>query len=248
MKNIIVEVEANYRQFIENWSESRDREYGTLSTRDNFLQSYKRIASIQSWRECLSTRISKDALAFFAEAQNDALVSHVLAMHGMWRSSLQSLRSLIENIVFCIYYMDHAVEYRQWSQGNHRLSFSHLFDYLKSHPDLINIKTNLDGVKIIKQEWETLSKSVHSSSMSFRMTAKGQFPVLFSSDVASLGAWSTRESHCIYAINLILMALFKTCIQGASMRDLRKAISLVVVKSNVQAVLKKSFGINLYQI
>ena len=58
----------------------------------------------------LEPRMTADSLAFFLEAQNDALVSHVFGNLGSWRSALKALRSCIENVAFCLYYKDHPVE------------------------------------------------------------------------------------------------------------------------------------------
>lgn len=249
MHNYVAEIENNFLIFNADWQNSQKRTLRDLTKPHNstcYLESYKRIVSLQAWRTCfIEQHISEGGLGFFLEAQNDALMSHILAQQGIWRSSLKSLRSLIENIVFCVYYMDHPVEQRLWNDEKDSPTISSFFEYLKKHPDLSVVSSNINGVDIMKNEWRTLSRAVHGSARSFRMTAKGKTPCLFSSDRAKMGAWSTRESRCLLGINLMLAYLFKEHLQGAKMRNLRKAMSFVV-PNNKKVEIKRDLKIHLY--
>ena len=250
MKDYQAEIKNNYEVFNKGWRNEQKRICSKLSKEHNdaYIESYKRIVSLQAWRTCLlELQISKESLAFFLEAQNDALVSHVLAQQGMWRSSLKSLRSVIENIAFCAYYMDHPVEQRLWSDGKNNPSINSFFDYLMKHPDLSDFSISINGIQILKKEWHTLSRAVHGSSKSFRMTTQGKIPCIFSSAREKMGGWSTRESTCLLGVNLLLMTLFKEQLQGAKMRNLRKAISLVVPKTK-HVCIKSELNVNLYDI
>ena len=251
MQDYLAEIKNNYSVFNRDWRSNQKRiSTNLLKThgRTYYIESYKRIVSLQAWRTCfLEQQISAGSLDFFLEAQNDALVSHVLAQQGMWRSSLKSLRSVIENIAFCVYYMDHPVEQRLWNNGKDSPTISSFFEYLKKHPDLKDVPSNINGVEMMEKEWRTLSRAVHGSAKSFRMTAGGRIPCLFTAAKDKVGAWSTRESKCLLGVNLMLVSLFKKYLQGAKMRNLRKAISLVVLKAN-QANIKSELNINLYDI
>ena len=112
----------------------------TELAKDNsiYLNSY-RIASLQAWRTHLESRITEGSLAFFLEAQNDALTSHVFASLGSWRSALKALRSCIDNVLFCVYYKDHSVELDLWHSGKHKPSFNELFNYMENHPARIAV-------------------------------------------------------------------------------------------------------------
>lgn len=181
--------------------------------------------------------MSSDSLAFFAEAQNDALVSHVFARMGAWRSALKSLRSCLENVCYSLYYKDHTVELRQWAQGDHRLAFASLHDYLARHPDVASVgDQNITGLQSIHEEFGTLSRAVHASAKAFRMTTEAKKALLWTSEKASLGAWSTREGHVITSLNLLLLCLYRDRLKGAQLLNLRKAISLAIPKSRFAAI------------
>jgi len=248
MKAYLLEIESNFVSFNKNWKVERESANRGLQKLGSgiYFESYKRIVSLQAWRECmLQNTISSDSLSFFVEAQNDALVSHVLSQHGMWRSALQSLRSMIENVSFCLYYMDHRIEFLLWNEGKYNRTISSFFKYLEDHPRVKDVVEKIHGVQLLKREWEILSRAVHGSSKNFRMTFSGKLPTIFSANGASLGAWKTRETNCILGINLLLMCIFREHLNGTKMSNLRKAISLVVGKSK-HACIKKNLNIHLY--
>ena len=49
----------------------------------------------------------------------------------------------------------------------------------------------------MKAEYSMLSKAVHASATSFRMTDKGTVTSLWSSDRIKLGSWKSREKNVI---------------------------------------------------
>ena len=210
-----------------------------------YLTSYRRVASLQAWRGHLETRISEGSLAFFLEAQNDALTSHVFASLGSWRSALKALRSCIDNLLFCLYYKDHAVELRLWHEGKHKLTFAEHFTYLDNHPDRV-IVPQIDGIPVLRAEYATLSKAVHASAKSFRMTDNIKETLLWSDAKPQQGMWQTREQVVILNMNLCLLALFRADLAGAAASNLREAVGLVVpqtrfaeIKTHMNVVLRK---------
>jgi hypothetical protein len=128
MKQLAREIEGNFDSFRAAYRTSAESTAQSLQAhREHFLESYRRMTSLQAWRsELLENAISSDSLAFFLEAQNDALISHVLASFGEWRSSLKALRSCIENVMFAMYYKDHPVELQLWMDGRHHLNYSEM--------------------------------------------------------------------------------------------------------------------------
>ena len=106
--------------------------------------------------------------AFFFEAHNDALVSHVSASTGAWRSALQALRSCIENTLAAVYYNDHPIELELWQSSRFMLGFSELLGYMEKHPRLSPLGVQLSGLAAMKTEYATLSKAVHASAANFR--------------------------------------------------------------------------------
>ncbi|GGX41049.1 hypothetical protein [Saccharospirillum salsuginis] len=228
MSGYLEEIDYNFDIFFDKLLiDINDSMKESEKSKEVFSESFKRIISIQAWRTEIVEQNSPDgACQFFKEAQNDALISHSLARQGAWRPSLMSLRSCIENTLLTLYYIDHPVEFNQWSKGKHRLGFSDLVKYLAAHPNFEGTKETENGLSELKREYETLSKAVHGSTKSFRMTKGGTISGLNSFTEQELGAWNTRERITICALNLILLFFFRNLLQGAAKRNLRKSIGL----------------------
>ena len=124
MKRLRKELEAAFVSF----SPEVDKQLASSKMQANaqedlFKKSYIRLCSMQAWRsELLDSAVDTEALAFFIEAQNDGVVSHVQARQGCWRPALQALRSMIENSYQMLYYKDHPIELMLWHQSKHRLN------------------------------------------------------------------------------------------------------------------------------
>jgi len=243
---LLKETEANFKAFDHDWRSDMAAVAAELS-KDNssYLASYRRIASLQAWRAFLETRISEESLAFFLEAQNDALTSHVFANLGSWRSALKALRSCIDNVLFCLYYKDHPVELALWHLGRHKLTFAEHFTYLDNHPDRIQ-EPSIDAMPVLRAEYATLSKAVHASAKMFRMTNNIKETLLWSDAASERGKWHTREQVVIANINLCLLALFRRELEGAGAAGLRDAIGLAVsptkwsdIKTHMKVIIHK---------
>jgi hypothetical protein len=142
MSLLLKETEANFEAFDHDWRNSMAQVATELANdRAPFLMSYRRMVSLHAWRAFLEKRISESSLAFFLEAQNDGLTSHVFANLGSWRSALKALRSCIENVMFCLYYKDHPVELILWEKGLHRPQISDFITYLERHPQRVMVTT-----------------------------------------------------------------------------------------------------------
>ncbi|HET6844417.1 MAG TPA: hypothetical protein VFK06_22450 [Candidatus Angelobacter sp.] len=246
MSLLLNETEANFKAFDGDWRNDM-AQVATELAKDSavYLASYRRLASLQAWRAFLETRMPEGSLAFFLEAQNDALTSHVFANLGSWRSALKALRSCIDNVLFCVYYKDHPVELELWHSGNHKPTFSELFTYLDNHPARIAAAT-LDACPTLRNEYATLSKAVHASAKSFRMTNNIKETLLWSAAPEQKGKWRCREQVVIASINLLLLALFRNELSGASAAGLRDAIGLALppsmlpeVKTHMNVVVRK---------
>ncbi|MBZ4401943.1 hypothetical protein [Myxococcus sp. AS-1-15] len=241
------EIEGNFTDFskrsrsrLSNVTASLDGEV------DKYLESYARLVSLQAWRsELLERLVSEEALGFFFEAQNDAIVSHVLARQGCWRSSLKSLRSCIENVMQCLYYKDHPVELELWQVGDHRLGRAALQQYLEGHPRIREIKPDkLTGLGVIAKEYGTLSRAVHASAKGFRMTADADAVQLCSDDRTSLGKWLAREKSVLMGINLLLTVVYREELGAGRVPNLRQAVGLAIPQS-YYSELKSVCGVSL---
>jgi hypothetical protein len=221
------ELEFNYQTFTKRWLAEQETVVSELGAAEApFLRSYVRIASLNGWREAvLEKSLSSESLNFFLEAQNDALVSHVLARMGSWRSALKSLRSAIENALFCLYYKDHPVELELWRIGKNTIVFAELITYFERHPLLLDLQRSATGLEIISKEYSILSRAVHGSAATFRMTTGGA-TMLWNSSRQSLGAWETREDLSLRGLNLLLLALFRESLSGTKHRGLRSVIGM----------------------
>jgi len=241
------EIEFNFGKFSGNWRAELDSVFHDLDKNHaRYLNSYRRLVSLQAWSEYfLENLLGQNSLSFFHEAQNDALVSHVFARLGAWRSALQSLRSCIENTLLCLYYMDHPIELRLWQDGKYKTDFLTLCKYFSRHPSITSINSSLTGLDVLQKEYATLSLAVHSSAQSFRMTHGATTTQLWSANSATLGAWSTREEATLAGLNLLLLALFRGHLTGSRLQSLRKAISPAVPQRK-RVKIKKDLRITLF--
>jgi hypothetical protein len=246
MSLLLKETEENFKTFSADWRKELDRVEAELAKETAVhLTSYRRLISLQTWRVFLEPRISESSLAFFLEAQNDALTSHVHANLGALRSALKALRSCIENIAFCLYYKDHPVEFRLWENGNHRPPISEYFRYLEHHPQRVGLQ-QVDPMPPLLEEYSTLSKAVHASASGFRMTNDSKTTLLFSESKPRLHQWAAREKAVILNLNLLLIAHYRAELTGAAEPELREAIGLAVptskfsdVRAHLNVVLRK---------
>jgi hypothetical protein len=236
MSLLLKETEANFKTFDSDWRTDMAAVTSEL-TKDSavYLGSYRRLISLQAWRNHLEPRISEGSLAFFLEAQNDALTSHVFANLGSWRSALKALRSVIDNLLYTLYYKDHPVELRLWHEGKHKLTFAEHFTYLDNHPCRVEV-TQIDAMPVLRAEYATLSKAVHASAKTFRMTKDIKETLLWSDAKDQQGKWQTREQAVVSHVNLCLLALFREQLQGASAGSLREAVGLAVPLSKFALV------------
>jgi hypothetical protein len=245
MKDLQDEIRLRFDHFQPAWQaelETVTKELGKAE--EIYFQSYLQLVSLNTWRnELLATAISTDSASFFLEAQNDGLVSHVFARIGAWRSALKSLRSCLENVAFCLYFKDHPVELTLWKSDKYKPAFSSTVDYLKRHPALDGINQAVTGIEVFEKEYATLSKAVHGSA-AFQMTAEKGSTSLWTANLRSLGKWRTRERLVLQSINLLLMVMFRECLQGTQHPQLRKAISFAVSPSKY-AEIKSALGIAL---
>jgi len=241
------ELRTNYRKFREaSRTERNEVESKLEESQEIFLESYKFLASINSWRVLLlKPEISENAYNFFVEAHNDAVSSHAFAQMGSWRAALKFLRSCIENILACEYYKDHPVELSLWAEGRHRISFTDLTSYFQKHPDISSLEDDFASLGDIQKEYSTLSRAVHGSATSFRMTGGHQNTNLWISDKAKLGSWHTRERRTLTSLNFFLIALHQKELQGARLPGLRNAISLVLRSEGYRQKVREQTNINL---
>ena len=208
-------------------------------------EAYAKLTSLQAWYAfVLEQSITKEAAGFHIEAQNDGLTSSVLVMSGLWRPALKSLRSLIENVIRCLYYMDHPVEYRLWEAGAARPPFQKLFEYLEGHPDVKAFSEGASAIGLLKGEYSKLSNVVHASAKEFRMTDDINKSNLWKTAKGSVGQWSTSQSSVLKGVNLIMLPLFKGKLQGAANKGLREALSLVIPAPK-DAAIKAELGIQI---
>jgi hypothetical protein len=241
------EVEANFNSFTAAWKASLPATIASLDSHESeFLKSYSRITTMNAWRSnILENAISEASLGFYAEALNDVLVSHVFARFGSWRAALKSLRSCIENTCYCLYYKDHPIELRLWEHGKHRPGFSETLSYLEGHPDISPLgDANVTGIPTIKAEYATLSRAVHGSAKSFRMSPDTRNVKLWTHEAASLGQWRTREQQTLASLNLLMVSVFSERLSGTQNPGLRQALSAVIGPA-MRTKVKRELGVTI---
>jgi len=246
VKALQAEISANFALFSTQWSAELQHVRTELAQRDmDFCASYERLTSLGAWSSVLEGYMSEGSIAFFREAQNDALVSHVMARLGSWRPALNALRSMMENVVVSAFYMDHPVELAMWSEGRYRIGFRAGLDYLVTHPFLHPFPEAATGIATLRKQYALTSRAVHASGSKFRMTGSGGETMLWSSNAVRLSQWLTAERLAVAGVNTLLIALFRSLIGGASHRGLRKALSFAIGEERRSAI-KSQFGVVLF--
>ncbi len=227
------EIKHNYTVFSGDWRAALS---ATLAASTGgslrFEQSYIRLTALQTWRvNIVDRQMSAGSAGFFIEAQNDALISHVQASIGSWRVALKSLRSCIENILLSLYYKDHHVELKLWEMDKFRLPFNESMKYFRAHPMFLAMPDDLTGLALIGQQYEKLSKAVHSSAMDFRMSEDGRAITLWKTDPQHAGIWESHEKRTLQGLNLLLLAIFRDELAGTAHRPVRQALGFVIPKT-----------------
>nr|WP_319485690.1 hypothetical protein [uncultured Cohaesibacter sp.] len=238
------EVRENQTRFEQKWRDELISCIDSLSGNEVYMRSYSRLVSFQAWKvELFQDLLSKSVLQFALEGQNDLLVSYLLARGGQWRSALQSLRAAIENYLNCLYFMDHPVELKLWELGQRRNQFSELIDYFGKHPKHTGLAQSKFGLDIIKKEYATLSKAVHASAVSFRMSVDDE-PRFFGNKVEDLQKWETRSKSVCRGLNLLILSLFRENLIATRKKNLREAISYSLKPSDKDWI-KETFSVTL---
>jgi hypothetical protein len=238
---LVTEIKQNFETFFADWTKQAPVNWKALQGNKVFEESYRRLCCVIAVRmELLEPKVSKSAYAFALEANNDALTSHVLASIGAWRPSLQALRSYIENMLCCLFYMDHPVELALWSQGKNRPTFSDLHSYFVAHPSLSGIGLAVSGLEQMKKEYSDLSKAVHGSAASFRMTDGAGKILLWDATIPRASQWSTRERKTIESVTLLITYLFSQELQGARLPKVRELLSFAISKNLAQELKKRA--------
>lgn len=237
------EISANFGRFQKKWWDEAAKARAENLKSSHFDANYRLLAGYNALREnVLREGSNGGALDFFLEAQNDGLTSIILAELGVWRASLQALRSLVENTLNGLYFLDHPVELIRWTNGSFKTSFSELQKYFSSHPTLEGVPSNLNGMNQLGSEYATLSKAVHGSARTMRMSADGAVN-LSSSELARLGSWNTRFTKTARACLILIIALRNSKLTGAQNLGTRATLALCLTgaqKAGIKTSLKVS--------
>jgi hypothetical protein len=240
------EVKANSLAFASAWPVQQNKTTIALNCEEaTFLRSYQRLVSFQAWRsELLESIVTNEALEFFVEAHNDAVLSHILSRQGVFRPALQTLRSCIENVLQSIYYVEHPVELLLWAKGKHRLSRVELEAYLVQHPALDGLDPSVTGLQLLSRQYGILNQAVHASARGFRMTQGTGELSFFSENPVRVRQWESNQRDVVQGCNLLLMCLHRERLTGNALPNIRKAVSLAMNPPQ-RAAVKKHLRITL---
>jgi hypothetical protein len=239
------ELDANQSSFFVDWTQQASANWNALRALPVYKKSYRHIAGLQALKNSIVIpNYDPEAAAFFFEAHNDAVVSHVSASIGAWRSALQALRSCIENVLCAVYYKDHPIERQLWAQSKFVIGFTELLRYCEQHPMLASPGPGVNGLELLKKEYSVLSKAVHASATNFRMTDGAASVLLWSTDGVRASMWATREQRTIEGICLLLICLHSNEFQGARLMGIKEVMSLVI-SANKRNTLKRKLHITL---
>lgn len=239
------EIDSNYATFFRDWTAQAAKNWRALHTDGAYKSSYRRLCAIQAIKtDLIVPCYAAGSAAFFFEAHNDALVSHVSASTGAWRSALQALRSCIENTLAAVYYNDHPIELELWQSSRFMLGFSELLRYMEKHPRLSPLGVQLSGLAAMKTEYATLSKAVHASAANFRMTDTISNVLLWNTDPVKVAMWATRERKVLEAVSLLMVCLHSSLLQGTSLTALRSVLSFSISQAHRRS-LRQTVRVNI---
>ena len=208
-------------------------------------EAYVRMVTLQAWRSfVLEGKLDAGALGFYSEAQNDGLTSVALMCGGLWRPAMISLRSLMENVVKCLYYMDHPVEYRRWEAGAYKPTISSLFQYLDDHPDVLSLPEAINPLNGLRGQYRKLSEAVHASAIKSRMTDDIKQTQLWRTDKKYIGQWSYAHRGVVRDANLLLLGLFKEALAGAAVKGLKESLASSIPASK-DKLIKEHLGVRI---
>jgi hypothetical protein len=227
------EIDTNHATFFKDWTAQATKNWKALGKNEIYKSSYRRLCAFQALKiHLVVPHYSVGSAAFFFEAHNDTLVSHVSASVGAWRSALQALRSCEENVLNAIYYNDHPIELELWETGRFVIGFSDLLRYAERHPRLSPLGLQSTGLATLHSEYATLSKAVHASAANFRMTDNISNVLLWNADPVKLSMWATRERKVIEAVSLLMVCLHSSLLQGTALTPLRNVLHFSVSSTN----------------
>jgi hypothetical protein len=238
------EIDNNGVAFSKRWTKEISDNISVLAGHDAFARSYRRLTALQAIKANLIKKYSSGSAEFFFEAHNDAMTSHVCASFGAWRTSLQALRGAIENTLCAVYFKDHPVELERWEKGHFRIGFQELSNYCESHPRIGQYENKLKIIESIRSEYATLSKAVHSSAKNFRMTDAAGKILIWSTEKAKVGMWSTRHSHVVQDIALLMSIVEAPQLLGTMNPNVRASMFFAISASKRTAI-KDVLGITI---
>lgn len=245
MSQLENEIDANHENFFKGWTAQASKNWKSLAKSDTYKESYRRLCALQALKaHIVAHHYSKGSAAFFFEAHNDSLVSHVSASIGSWRTALQALRSCVENVLSAIYYNDHPIELELWQTGKFQISFFDLMRYAEKHPRLSDFNVQLTGLPSLQNEYTTLSKAVHASAANFRMTDSASSVLLWSDDTVKLSMWATRERKVVGDVCLLMICMHSGLLQGTALTPLRTMLHFAISPANRKR-LKQSANVNI---
>jgi hypothetical protein len=219
------ETKHNYEKFSNELPTAIAKNVSALRGKEHLVQSYGRVAAMNAVKlDLFVPNKSADSVSFFAEAHNDALLSHVNASFGSWRPALQALRSFVENTLSAIYFMDHPIELQKWKERRFWISPKDLRDYISDHPAISVYTLREEFRQSLTDEYATLSKAVHGSSPLFRMSTVDGATNFGNASVSDLGKWSTRERAALISAQQSLSESLHQYLDGAKLPALRDAL------------------------
>lgn len=237
------EIDENYRQFQSSWWADVGAAWEKNTEDARFANAYTLIASVNGIRSNLAK--SDGDKEFLLEAQNDGLASIVQCQMGMFRASLQSLRSYIESTLNGLYFKDHPIELERWRAGKFRTSFTDLSKYYAAHPALADLPQSLDATAVLIGEYGVLSKAVHGSAKAMWMSGNGAVN-LAGVDAAKIGAWNARFAKTVKASLILMISLYRRSLTGSQFLPLRTTIGLSLAPRH-RTALREALGITFPQ-
>lgn len=246
METFEAELRRNAREFLRDTQRQLGGCFKANATDPRAFSAYCAATSLQAWRVIVYEQAAPSVQTMLLEAQNDALLSVVLAQFAMWRPALQSLRSMLEGVLRVVYFSDHPVELAWWDEQNFKMPIRETIEtYLPKHPSIqtATAKAAAPGLTGgLLEEYRALSHAVHGSGPSFLMTKPGRIQVSAPTP-ADYGQWLTRHGRTLGWLNVLLAIVNAEKLTGTQNMELRRVVALALTKGQIAGL--KKLGITL---
>jgi hypothetical protein len=222
-----------------NWKELN------ISNKRVLDRIYKKSQLPTLWLSLLESANSNEM--FIREIFFDSQLSVLFAIEGLYKYAYVALRSELENLLKCVYFVYHPVEYEWWREGdewytqdrgnvwgNNYQYFEHLKTIKQYHGEIKN-KGSGDLISEYKSLYRVLSKYVHTGVFS-RQTTQNKLAPTFR--VSEFNKWKDKYNLAQEFITIFLIVNFRENYKKLRITEKKKLLDIGIESRNRKAQIR----------